>query len=309
MKLSSSICLVLLATLAPAGAASAAAETPFPPGGFRLPASNGYLLHALSFDGDPHGEHDELILFFGRKGEGATYFALHQVKVTETTISADLGRLGSIDLHFVPSGRNKEAHPSCEPRQSIEYDSGYYEGRIDFDGEEGFTVVHATRAAGELQLGLNLICPGGSINEGFGGHAPGARLHVRRRWPGGSVELQARKNSPSRPARLEASIEERQGGLSTFRSVVVTGAPGAFDYDVPAQVARLAPPPPFSGAAHFDRSGKGPGRLHGGLSVDFPGHSNVSFAGVRGSLIRYVDNPGQVFRPPLRPRLERIVPR
>ncbi len=291
------------------GAAPAMAETPFPPGGFRLPASNGYSLHALSFDGDPHSEHDELILFVGRKGAGATYFALHHVEVTKTTIAAQLGRLGSIDLHFVPSGRNKKAHPSCEPRQSIEYDSGFYEGRIDFDGEEGFTAVHATRAAGELQLGLNLICLGGSINEGFGGHAPGARLHVRRRWSDGSVELQARKNSPSRPARFEASIEERRLGLFTFRRVVAAGAPAAFDYDVPAQSARLAPPSPFSGAARFEKSGKTPGRLHGGLSVDFPGRSNVSFADARGSLIRYVDNPGQVFRPLPRPRLERIAPR
>src|SRR4051794_5387217 len=76
MKLRYAICLSMLGTLALVGAAPAAAETPFPPGGFRLPASNGYSLHALSFDGDPRGEHDELILFFGRKGAGATYFAL-----------------------------------------------------------------------------------------------------------------------------------------------------------------------------------------------------------------------------------------
>jgi hypothetical protein len=160
MKLSSSICLFLLAMFTPVGTASAAAETPFPPGGFRLPASNGYSLHALSFDGDPHGKPDALILFVGRKGAGATYFALHHVTVTETTITADLGRLASVDLHFVPSGETKKEHPRCEPKQSIEFDPGFYEGRIDFEGEEGFTAVHATRAAGELQMGLNLICPG-----------------------------------------------------------------------------------------------------------------------------------------------------
>jgi len=309
MRLRCAICLLLLGALGAIGVAPAAAETPFPPGGFRLPASNGYSLHALAFDGDPHGEHDELILFVGRKGAGATYFALHQVEVTESTIAADLGRLGSIDLHFVPSGRSKKAHPRCEPRQSIEFDPGFYEGRIDFEGEEGFTAVHATRAAGELQLGLNLICPGGSVNEGFGGHAPGARLHLRRRWSDGSVELQARKNSLSRPTRLEATIEEHREGVFTFRYVAATGAPAAFDYDVPAQYARLAPPSPFSGTARFERSGKGPGRLHGALSVDFPGRSSVSLAGARGSLIRYVDNPGQVFRPLLSPRLERIARR
>jgi len=309
MRLPCAICLFVLGTLGAVGAAPAAAEAPLAPGGFRLPASNGYSVHALSFDGDPHGEHDELILFVGRKSAGAIYFALHRVQVTETTIAADLGRLGSIDLQFVPSGRNRKAHPRCEPKQSVEYDSGYYEGRIDLYGEEGFTAVHATRAAGELQLGLNLICPGGSVNEGFGGHAPGARLRLRRRWAGARVELQARKNSPSRPTRFEASIQERREGLVIFRNVAVTGAPAAFDYDVPAQIARLAPPSPFSGTARFQRSGKGAGRLQGALSVDFPGRSNVSFADARGSLIRYVDNPGQVFRPFLGPRLERIAMR
>jgi hypothetical protein len=66
MKLRCAICLSLLGAFAAVGAAPAAAETPFPPGGFRLPASNGYSLHALAFDGDPRGKRDELILFFDR---------------------------------------------------------------------------------------------------------------------------------------------------------------------------------------------------------------------------------------------------
>jgi hypothetical protein len=297
MKLRCVICLSLLGALAAFAAAPAAAETPFPPGGFRLSASNGYSVHALSFDGDSRGEHDELILFFGRKGAGVTYFVLRHVTVTETTIVADLGRLGSIDLHFVPSGRNKKEHPRCEPEQSIEFDSGFYEGRIDFEGEEGFTEVHATRAAGELQLALNLICGGGPLVEGSGGNAPGALLRVHRRWSKGHLELQARTNSPSRPARFEASIEERAQGLVVFRNATAFGAPVAFDFDIAAQSARLAPPKPFSGVARFDRSGTRQGRLRGGLTVDFPGRSDVSLAGTRGSLSRYVANPGQVFRP------------
>jgi len=309
MRLPCAICLFLVGALAAVGAAPAAAETLFPPGGFRLPASNGYSLHALAFDGDPRGEHDELILFVGRKGAGATYFALHHVEVTESTIAADLGRLGSIDLHFVPSGQSEKAHPRCEPDQSIEFDSGYYEGRIDFEGDEGFTSVHATRAAGELQLGLNLICSGGPRVEGGGGNAPGALLHARRRWSKGSLELQAKTNSPNRPVRFEATIEERSPVLPVIRSVTVFGAPASFRYDVSAQSAQLAPPTPFAGLARFNRAGKRRGRLHGGLTVNFPGRSNVSFTGARGGLSRYVANPGQVFRPLLRPRLEGIAPR
>jgi hypothetical protein len=231
------------------------------------------------------------------------------VTVTETTIAADLGGLGSVDLHFVPSGRTAKEHPRCEPRQSVEFDSGYYEGQIDLVGEEGFTEVRATRAAGNLQLGLNLICPGGPRVEGSGPGLPGALLHARRHWSKGSLQMQARTNSPTRPIRFEASIEERGPALPVIRSVVVAGAPPAFEYDVSAQTARLAPPPPFAGVARFDRAGKRQGQLQGGLTVDFPGRSNVSLAGLRGGLSRYIANPSHRSRPFLGRQLERIAPR
>ncbi|HET7417382.1 MAG TPA: hypothetical protein VFJ61_07160 [Solirubrobacterales bacterium] len=304
MKLRCAICLFLLGALAAIGAAPVAAQTPLPPGGFRLPASNAYSIHALSFDGDPFGKRDAFVLFVGRKGASATYFPRRHVEVTDTTIAADLGRLGSIDLHFVPSNQTTKAHPRCEPQQSIEFDSGSYQGRIDFEGEEGFTEVHASRAAGEPQMGLNLICPGGPAVEGSGGHAPGAYLHVHRRWSVGSVDLQARTNSPSRPPRFEASIQERGSDVPVIRTVAISGAPAAFEYDVSTQIARLAPPRPFAGVARFERSEKRPGRLRGGFSVDFPGRSDVSLSGARGGLSRYVANPGQVFRSSLRRRID-----
>lgn len=157
-------------------AAPAAAESIGPPGGFRLPASNGYSIHAIAFDGDPRGEHDEVILFVTRKGDGAVYFVPKGVQVTETTVSADLGPLGSIDLHFVSSGKPRTETSACD-QHPIEFDSGLYEGRFDFEGEEGFTEVHRSRARGEIRLQASLICGSGS-DEGAGGHSPGARLRV-----------------------------------------------------------------------------------------------------------------------------------
>lgn len=52
-------------------AAPAEATTLSAPGGFRLPASNGYSIRAIAFDGERLGEHDEVILFVGRKGQRA----------------------------------------------------------------------------------------------------------------------------------------------------------------------------------------------------------------------------------------------
>ncbi|MGN6200869.1 MAG: hypothetical protein ACTHNY_00490 [Solirubrobacterales bacterium] len=302
MNLRCAICLCLLGTITGVSAPPAAAESLFPPGGFRLAASNGYSIHALSYDGDPRGDRDALILFVGRKDAGVTYGAFRHVEVTETTIAADLGRLGSIDLHFVPTGRPKKEHASCD-RQQFAFDSGFYEGRIDFEGEEGFTEVHASRAPGELRVGLSFICSGGPAVEGAGGHSPGALLRTRRHWPKGNLSFEVKTNSHTRPAYFQASIEERSPAMAVFRSVGATGAPAAFSFDVPAQSARMAPPGPFAGAARFERGGKTPGHLQGSLTVDLPGRSDVSLIGTRGSLSRYVANPSHPFRSQRRPAL------
>lgn len=289
-------CLVVAAVAGlTATSVAGAAQLP-PPGGFQLPAGNGYSLRALSYDGDPRGEHDSVLLFFSRKGSAVLYFAQQGVEVTEESIAADFGGLGSVELHFVPTGKPREEAPSCKPGQSVAVDSGAYEGRVDFEGEEGFTEVHATRARGSAQFVLDLICGENGV-EGVGGHSPGAQLRLHRRLPGGKVEFEAWKNSPTRPARFEASIEERRGAIGIFRGVSTKAGPQSFEFDVPGQTALLRPPSPFDGVGHFNQMGRRrPGKLHGNLSVDFPGRSNVSLEASRGSLIRYVKNPSHPFR-------------
>jgi hypothetical protein len=288
-------CCLLNLLLVPAlTAAPAAAEPLFPPGGFRLSASNGYNIHVLAFDGDPHGAHDEVILFVNRKNASVVYFALKRVDVTETTIAADLGRVGSIDLQFVPTGMPKEESSACDPRP-IKFDSGFYEGKFDFKGEEGYAKAHVTRAHGEVRFAASLIC-GRSRDEGIGGGSPGARLVTRRHWDSGKLEFEATKNSPSRPSRFQASIEERRAGLVIDRGVSASAGAGAFDFDVPAQTALLAPPTPFHGTARFHHTTRRPGRLAGSLSVDFPGRSHVRLGGSSGGLVRWVQNPSHPFR-------------
>ncbi|HET9592515.1 MAG TPA: hypothetical protein VFP17_06330, partial [Solirubrobacterales bacterium] len=279
--------------------APVAAAAAYAPGGFRLEASNGYWVHAIAFDGDPRGQHDGIVLFVGRKGSGAVYFARKGVQVTETTVSAELGKLGSIDLHFVPSGKPRLEGSACDS-PPVEIESGFYEGRFDFRGEQGYTEAHSTRARGEARLQISLVCGGGGLSEGIGGHSPGAQLTMQRRLHVGRLRFEATKNSPTRPSRFGASIEERREGLEIERGVEASAGPGAFDFDVPNQSARLKPPKPFTGSARFERKKGQMGRLKGSLVVDFPGRSNVSLSGVRGSLQRWVQNPSHPFRPAAR---------
>jgi hypothetical protein len=283
--------LPAVALLAPA-VASAAVRAP---GAFRVRASNGFEVTVL---GAParNGRPGVVLVSVSRLGERAVYAAT--ATVGTESIEADLGGVGRIDVHYAPDGGTRTERSSCAHGKAS-YDTGFYEGTIELHGEEGYTEVEATRARGEVKPLLRLLCGSGNVSEGFGGHAPGARLTGHRSFTGGRVELEARINSPTRPSRFSATIDETRGRVQVERSVRVVAAAGAFRFDVGEGRATLTPPPPFAGAGEFERRGSGPGRLSGTLSIDFPGRSSVRLAGpgTRAGLERFVDNPSHPFRP------------
>jgi hypothetical protein len=215
--------------------------------------------------------------------------------VTETSIEADLGSVGRIDVNFVPTGSPRMSRSRCGGKP-IAFDSGRWVGAIDFRGERGYSEAHATSARGEAKLVLSRVCADSGGSEGIGGHSPGARLDARSKAPE-RLEFVAMKNSPSRPARFAASIRERRDGLEISRSVGVVAPPRAFAFDVPSGTAAVDPPAPFSGRAEYHHRRGGTPTWHGNLSVDFPGRPNVRLTGAatRASLVRAVLNPSHPF--------------
>jgi hypothetical protein len=218
--------------------------------------------------------------------------------VTETSIEADLGSVGSIDVDFVPSGTARNERGACGGK-SVAFDSGRWEGVIVFDGEQGYSDAQVKSARGEGKLALSVLCSEAVGPDGIGGNTPGALLTAHSKGRA-KIEFAAMKNSPSRPARFTASIAERRPGMEISRSIGVVGSPGAFAFDVPSGRATVEPPAPFRGIGNFRRSsGEGP-TWDGDLTVDFPGHRNVALtgAGTKASLVRAVDNPAHPFRGP-----------
>jgi hypothetical protein len=199
----------LVATLVAAGPA-AAESLPAPPG-FHLRASNGYSLKVLVGGNADTGQGAVLIL--ARSRNSTVLYGTDAVVVTETSIEADLGAVGRIDVHFVPSGKEKTERSECGGKP-FTFDGGRYEGVIDFEGEHGYSEAHVTAARGEAKFFLSLVCSKGG-SEGIGGHSPGARLTAHDKGRAG-VEFSAFKNSPSRPARFTASIEERRGRMKSL---------------------------------------------------------------------------------------------
>jgi len=290
------ICAVTLAALSFCGVtvASAGAVPLVPPGGFRLSASNGYSLTVASFH-KPDTERGEVLVLAGTRGAAVLYFA--RATVTDTSIEADLGQVGRIDVNFEPTGEPRMERAQCGGRP-VAVDSGRYVGTVEFHGEQGYSEAHATSVRGDAKFTLSLVCGGGPRSEGVGGHSPGALLTAHGQTT--NFHFEARKNSPTRVARFSASIDERRGSLGITRGISAEAGPAAFDYDVSAGTATVSPPVPFDGEAVYRR---GPGKStswHGDLTVDFPGRADVRLAtpGSHASLIRAVQNPSHPFRLP-----------
>jgi hypothetical protein len=283
---------MLVATLVVAG--PAAAKSLPAPRGFRLRASNGYSLRVIALNNPKAGRSGVIVIVSNRNS--SVVYSTSDAVVTETSIEADLGEVGRIDVDFVPSGQARTERSECGGRPLI-FDGGRYQGVIDFEGEHGYSQAHVKSARGEARLLLSIVCAGSTPSEGIGGHSPGARLTAKSKDRGG-LEFVAMKNSPSRPTRLTASIEEKRGAMEIARSVAVVAPPRAFAFDVPSGDATVDPPTPFSGQAEYRRRPGGGSTWRGDLSVDFPGRPNVRLTGgsTHASLERAVLNPSHPFR-------------
>jgi hypothetical protein len=261
------LCAVTLAA-GPARAAAparfrASASRPLPaPGAFRLAASNGYMLYVVGIPA--HDDHSgSLLIYAAAKGRGVTYET--PAVVTETSIQADLGELGKVSVAFHRSNRATKVR--CG-KEVIRFDSGAYEGTIDFWGEEGYTTVEATSAPGNIDYWMAGLC-----GEGFSEGSVGRPLKVQN--PALGPEMAVRKRRPGAAAQIAAWASEYENGISIER-FTASWMPGAdFTYDRPLRTATVRPPAPFAGSARFDLCKKAGRRWSGDLAVDLPGKSDV----------------------------------
>jgi hypothetical protein len=241
------------------------------PTGFALRASNGY---ALLVEGIPaRGKRPaRLLLLAGARGKAAIYSA--PATVTETSIESNLGELGEIAVSF---HRSHGAATARCGKQKIRFESGRYEGKIDFHGEEGFTSVEATTAPGSIDNPLSGFCPESFLESSPSERASGAELFLRN--PALGPELWVRKKAPGAPALITASTSEFTNGISIQRFAALRMSAGRFTYDRALRTATVHPPAPFAGSGRFDLGKKAGQRWSGDLTVDLPGRSGVPLTG------------------------------
>jgi hypothetical protein len=215
------------------------------------------------------------------KGKGVTYTA--PATVTETSIQADLGALGEISVTFERSGIAATA--KCG-REKVSFDSGRYEGKIEFHGEEGYTDVVATSVPGSIDYWLAEAC-GATFSGGSYGNprARGAELYIRN--PALGPEMSVSKSRPGAVVRISVGVSEYNDGIAIERFTSLRIPAGDFTFDRRLRTATVRPPAPFAGAASFDRGKKAGQRWSGDLTVDMPGRADVPLTGsaLRATLI------------------------
>ncbi len=207
------------------------------------------------------------------KNQGVTYKA--PATVTETSIQANLGALGEISVTFQRSGAAATAR--CGGHE-FNFDSGLYEGKIEFHGEQGYTDVVATSVPGSIDYWLAEVCGGffGGSN-GSNPHARGAELYVRN--PALGPEMSASKSRPGATARIFVGVSEYISGIAIERDLALRMPAGDFTFDRRLRTSTVRPPAPFAGSASFDRGKKAGQRWTGDLTVDMPGRADVPLTG------------------------------
>ncbi len=245
---------------------------------FQLRGSRGYSVSVF-------GNQGKVTLTAQHRGSSASYTA--NGFVSPTRIKARLGRLGLISVRFHPRGGPKRTPVPQGCRGKAEtVDSGTWVGSIEFEGEQSYTAVHATRAKGTVTDSPKVTC---GRHEDKGGSPLGVRATIL------SASSQARGifssafqiTSAAHPdldsSSLSASLLEAHGhGMSIVRSIDADVKGDAFPLtEEGGQVtsATIAPPAPFKGTATYERTHGSKGTWAGTLSGDFPGRGEVTLAG------------------------------
>ena len=269
---------------------------------FRVKGTHGYSLLVWAFSREDYRQ-GEVILFAARGRRSVIYQA--PARVTDTKVDADLGVLGEVHVTFQPSGKVGVARPRCDSDTRIAYEKGAYVGTIDFRGEEGFTRASAKRAAFTYHPLIDIFdCAHSGTSTTFGGDLPGAQLEAGGRGPGEVITAQVNQNRPRARVRMGVRIVEQHGEIRVTREVEAVYRGGAFHFAPDLSTAYLAPPAPFAGSARYRANAKPANSWTGSLTVDFPGHSNVSLTGAQfRAHLRHAKLTKETFYPERRSRL------
>lgn len=246
-----------------------------------LRGSHGYRIHVFGVS------RNQVWIVASRGAASAAY--LGRGTVSEDGIEGRFGKLGRISVRLDPGSRMEveETGPGCKGKASITR-RGRFSGLISFRGENGFTDVHAQSASGFAYRSYRTVCKRSRGRRGQGRKQPPtvslsavSSHYPRAPW------FSVFKQEPSKHSRFISSLTEanytvrsieRRPNLGIYRSVSATSAPETFavtPLGTGPVTATVAPPPPFSGTATFEKGSDGSGTWSGDLAVELPGRGTL----------------------------------
>lgn len=252
----------------------------------RAAGSNGYSID-VSAEGATAFLEVSRPVSAGLAGASSVYIA--RAKLSATRMKATFGELGTISVRFRPSGKVKRsrAERGCRGPDHFTTRFGVFVGRLDFDGEAGYTVAHLHRAKGRVISPLSLNCDGPVLptpqprrSRPGGADRRSKPTTLRAGWRVGlSAASFTALDSRGGHARFFASSSQSQGALAIYRFAFALASPLTFAVDDALSLAGVTPPPPFSGSASFQRDVSGVKSWSGSLAVSFPGAPDVPLTG------------------------------
>ena len=210
--------------------------------------------------------------------------------VSEGGVEGRIGNLGRISVRLDPDSRTEvEANgPGCNGRAPVTR-TGRFTGLIRFRGENDYTDVDSESASGFMHRSYRTVCK----------RSAGNRDQARKRPPTVSLSAVSRryprapwfsvfKQEPPKRSKFASSLAEanytvrsieRRPNLGIYRSASATSSPETFavtPLGAGPVTATVAPPPPFSGTATYEKSRDGNGTWSGDLAVELPGRGTLS---------------------------------
>jgi hypothetical protein len=256
---------------------------------FTIHGSHGYLITVVGFLSPRQS-----VTLYAERGRSSVEYTVRGT-VTEEELDANFGALGSIAVHFEPTGQTSEAIEYCDSTHpTVSVKTGAFVGTIDFHGERGYTSVNATRAEGGV--GNSHALPGNRENAECQSTAAGGE--VVRKAEFSILEATSKREHLYFSAIATTSVEgppdplistsrvllgagsfTKEKHLEISRSVVI-GAPASdFVFDSSLDSAIVEPPTPFAGKASLQTGPEGKSSWTGTLTAPIPGLGTVHLAG------------------------------
>ena len=220
-----------------------------------------------------------------RSGTSTTYVA--RGVTGQNGIHADFHQFGRIDLTFhaaAPAARGLP--PDCfGGTTGAATLPGYFTGTIDFEGQGGYTAVHAHRIRGEVVLPPTEQCPlvAGGANPLFEDPAaelPPAQTRMTlsaldKAGTGGLLFVARREGKTGYFAERFGTV----GRIGLYSVAYAVGPRSSFASNPQVSFGTVHPPAPFSGSATLSRDADGKRSWTGTLAAAFPGEAPVSLVG------------------------------